>query len=183
MSTTLIFLLFVLIGPAPQKPGSSKSQPSSAVPPLIQQGVQAYKAGDRSSAIQFLCQAYRLSPAHPDVQLLLGLMLYEEKPDSQEAQRLLEASSPRFPANKDLNLKLLDSYLQTGAVNQVPLLLDRLRPLMIREPEWGFQILYTLIRYGRVEWARHELPGVTKEIERSWAALSLESLGASQKAR
>jgi len=175
MSAILVLLMLLLADPGRQNSEAGRTQAPPPIRQLIQQGVRAYQSGNRSRAIQFLRQAYQLSPTYPDVQLLLGLMLYEEKTGSLEAQRLLEASSPRFPANKDLHLKLLDSYLRTAASAKVPLLLDRVRPLMVREPAWGFQILYLLIRYGQMEWAQRELKGVAAQMEQSWKTLSPES--------
>lgn len=99
-------------------------------------------------------------------------MLYEEKTSSLEAQKLMETVSLFFPSNKDLQVKLLDSYLQAQHLNGVPALLDRIRPLPSKETPYGFQILYTLIRYGQTAPAQKDITLLAPPIENPWNQLA-----------
>lgn len=153
---------------APAPPGPN----IKAVETLIQQGVEAYRHKDLLTAIHRLRQAYPLSPNNREVGLLLGLMLYEEKSSSLEAQKLMESVSAFFPSDKDLQMKLLDSYLQTQHLSSVPALLDRIRPFMLKEISYGYQILYILIRYGQTALAQKEINLLASQIENRWNQLA-----------
>lgn len=154
-----------------QSPGPSNPN-SKAVETLIQQGVEAYRHKDLSDAIHRLRQAYHLSPNNRDARLLLGLMLYEEKSSSLEAQKLMESVSRFFPSNKDLQVKLLDSYLQTQHLSGIPPLLEGIQPFISKETSYGFQILYTLIKYGQTAPAQKEIDLLAPPIENRWDQLN-----------
>jgi tetratricopeptide (TPR) repeat protein len=171
-----------LASTSPPPPPAKAQASEQSVGALIQKGVEAYRQGHLTEAIQWLKQAHKNAPLHRDAQLLLGLMLYEENSKSIEAQKLMESVAPYFPANRDLQMKLLDSSLQTGRLSSIPSLLARIHTFLLQDPHYGFQVLYILLRYGQIESARQLLSQLSPPLETQWNRTTpeeKESLGAS----
>jgi tetratricopeptide (TPR) repeat protein len=131
----------------------------------LRAGIEAYRAGRLDTAIARLRQAYAASPANAEAQLYLGLFLYEKARDSLEAQKLMEAVADRFPANTDLQLRLLDSYLNTKNASKAAEFANRLRPRISADPRFAFNVIYTFIHHNTFTPARDLLAGVSRELQ------------------
>lgn len=132
-------------------PSQSQTQPADEVERLLQEGVQAYRARQLPQAVAKLKQAHQLVPENSQVHLILGLMLYEENPASPEAQRMMERAAVAYPHNLELQLKLLDSYLQLKNDAKGAALLDHLKGPLQSTPRFTFEVAYTLVRYGQYQ--------------------------------
>jgi tetratricopeptide (TPR) repeat protein len=149
---------------------------SPSVERLLQDGLQAYSAHQLTQAISKLQQAHKLAPGNEKVRLILGLMLYEKDPASLDAQRLMESVSPQFPDNSELQLKLLDSYLQTKNTLKLPSLLDRLQGSMTHNTRLAFNVIYALVRYRQVEAAKSQLDKISARLQPKLQGLSEQEL-------
>lgn len=159
----IVFLSF-LCGAEISSAHTHQSQEASAEQ-LLQEGLQAYQGHDLTQAVARLKQAYQLAPENPELPLILGLMLYEQEPASPEAQRLMELAVPRFPANLELRLKLLDSYLQTRNESKLPSLLSGLEGLMADNTRFAFDVVYALVRYAHLKTATMLLDGISTRLQ------------------
>jgi len=130
---------------------------AQSTPELTREAVMAYQAGDLPTAIEKLRRARTLTPNDPTVKLYLGLILYQQDTKSREAQHLLESVIDRFLDNSEVQIKLLDSYLQTSDNVNARLQLKRLQTLTSRDEKLGFQVVYLLVKYGINEEAHAEL--------------------------
>jgi tetratricopeptide (TPR) repeat protein len=124
---------------------------------LFQQALAAYRSNQLALAVTKLKQAYRLAPGNLNVRLTLGLALYETDPASMEAQRLMESVAAQFRNNRELQLKLLDSYLQHPNEAKVTSLLKDLQAVKANDTRFAFDVIYTVIRYGQLKIAQQEL--------------------------
>ena len=138
---------------------------STSAEDLFQEGLQAYRSHQLPQALALLKQAYRLAPDNPKVRLALGLMLYEEDSASLDAQRLMESVALKFPDNLELQLKLLDSYLQLKNLSMLASLLERLQPTMANNTRFAFNVVYTLVRYGQLEPATAQLGKISAQLQ------------------
>ncbi len=149
---------------------------SSSAEDLLREGLQAYRSHQLPQALTLLKQAYRLAPDNPKVRLALGLMLYEEDPASLEAQQLLESVASQFPDNFELQLKLLDSYLQLKNLSKLPSLLGRLQRAMSNNTRFAFNVIYTLVRYGQLEPATAQLDKISAQLQPKMQGISESDL-------
>lgn len=152
----------------------SQSQDGTAasVERLVQEGVQAYRARQLSQAVAKLREAHQLAPDNSQVHLLLGLMLYEENPANPQAQHLMERAAAKYLHNLELQLKLLDSYLQLKNEAKWLALLDRLKGPLQSTPSFAFEVVYTMIRYGQFTHAESLLTQIAANLEPAWNRLS-----------
>ena len=155
--------------------GPQTSPPLSAES-LLQEGLQAYRAHQMTRALSKLQQAYKLSPGNPNVRLILGLMLYEKDPASADAQHLMESVAVQFRDNLELQLKLLDSYLRLKTDAKWPPMLDRLQGAIKGNTRFAFDVIYTLIRYDRIEPSRIQLDRISSRLEPRTKGLTAEEL-------
>jgi len=85
------------------------SQPRPALTPqaaqLFNSAVDAFNAGNLDLAIQRLRQAEKAAPGYPDLDLYLGLFLYEKKNDSEEEKKYLEAAIQELTGNPEEPMK------------------------------------------------------------------------------
>jgi tetratricopeptide (TPR) repeat protein len=130
---------------------------AQTAPDLTRQAVEAYQAGDLTTAIGKLRQARSLSPNDSVVTLYLGLMLYQQDTESREAQQLLESVADLYLDNAEVQEKLLDSYLVLGEKTKGLKQLERLERSMKRDERLRFQTTYLLIKYGLVDVARNQI--------------------------
>ncbi len=156
----------------------SQGSPSPSAEKLLQEGLQAYRAHQMSRALSKLQQAYKLSPGNPNVRLILGLMLYEKDPASLDAQHLMESVALQFHDNLELQLKLLDSYLRLKTDAKWPPMLDRLQGTMKENTRFAFEVIYTLVRYGRIEPSRTQLDKISNRLQPKMQGLTVEELKA-----
>jgi tetratricopeptide (TPR) repeat protein len=122
----------------------------------IREGLEAYLAGDRVTALKKLRQAHQAKPDDANARLYLGLVLYEGRNDSPEAQGLMESVSDSFAENGELQLKLLDSYLASGKRPEALELLRRRQALLDANESLALQAGYQLLRYGVPEAAQEQ---------------------------
>jgi tetratricopeptide (TPR) repeat protein len=146
---------------AQQKPPSAERQAAAE----IDAGLRDYQAGRLDQAILRLRQAGKVAPDNPQVRLYLGLFLYEQNKDSLEAQRNMESVLDKFPSNRDLQLRLLDSYLRARNETQSEALVQRLQSAMAEDSRFAFNIIYTLISHGRTASARREIDKVSNNLQ------------------
>jgi tetratricopeptide (TPR) repeat protein len=147
----------------------------------LRAGIEAYQAGQLENAIVLVRRAHRADPENPQARLYLGFFLYEKTRDSIEAQRLMESVADRFPANTDLQLRLLDSYLRTKNQTRTGQLLDRLRHKMSADPRFAFNVLYTLVHHADYDRAKAEIDRVSRELQGEISFLgALIELGSGQ---
>ena len=175
----IIFCLGLFLGAEPSNAVSLSpqvTQSSSSVEGLVQEGLRAYSAHRLDQAILKLKQAYQLAPRNEKVRLFLGLMQYEKDPASLEAQQLMESVVSRFPDNLELQLKLLDPYLQLKNESKWPPLLDHLQNSMAVDTRFAFNVLYALIRYGKLEPAKIQLDRISAHLEPRLKGLSEQEL-------
>jgi len=128
-------------------------------------GIEAYQAGKLDQAIARVKEAYALAPRNPQVRLYLGLFLYEKTKDSLEAQRHMESVLEQFPSNTDLQLRLLDSYLRARNEAKSEALVQRLQARMAADGRFAFNVIYTLIHYGRFVAARRETEKISNTLQ------------------
>ncbi|HXK62367.1 MAG TPA: tetratricopeptide repeat protein [Acidobacteriota bacterium] len=157
VSLTLLFLSPVAAQKAPAV------TPEAAR--LFNSAVDAFKAGNLDLAIERMRQASKSAPAHPDISLYLGLFLYEKNNQSPEAQVLLETVLPQFPADTELPLKLLNSYLLSGKTEKVSSLLASLKPRLEEDPRFAFNVIYTLVQRGQLGTAEKELTEQSRRLQ------------------
>src|SRR6185503_7261710 len=104
-------------------------------------------------------------PENPQVQLVLGLMLYEQDPASVEAWHLMDLAAPRFPDNSELQLKLLDSYARLTSESKLLPVLDRLQSTISKDTRFAFNVIYTLVRYGQLKLAQSQLDRISARLQ------------------
>jgi len=143
---------------------------------LLQEGLQAYGAHQLTTALAKLRQAYKQAPGNAKVRLALGLILYETDSASAEAQELMESVAPQFPDNFELQLKLLDSYLQTRNELKLASLLDRLQTTPTNNSRFVFNVTYTLVRYGQLEPAKRLLDKLSSNLQPALQGVSEDRL-------
>ena len=131
---------------------------------LIKEALAAFQSGQLETAIKSLRDAHKIAPDNSYASLFLGLFLNQKDPESLESLTLMESVLDRFPTNHDLLLHLMDSYFQTGRASKVPALLKRMQKPMDENQRFAFTVVYTLIRYGRLESARLELDKISGKI-------------------
>lgn len=149
---------------------------SASVDQLLREGLQAYRDQQLPEALAKLKQAYQLDSRNLKVRLALGLMLYESDPASHEAQQLMESVAPQFPGNFELQLKLMDSYLQLKNESPLPALLRRLGTVTAANNRAAFDVIYTLVRYGRLELAQSQLNQVSSRLQPKIQGLTEQEL-------
>jgi tetratricopeptide (TPR) repeat protein len=154
----------------------SQADRSASAERLLQEGLQDYRAHQLAQALAKLKRAYQLAPQNPKVRLALGLMLYEEDPAGVEAQRLMESVAALFPGNLELQLKLLDSYLQLKNTSKLSGLLRRLQDTMAGNTRFAFDVIYTLVRYGQLELAESQLDRVSARLQPRLQGLAEQDL-------
>jgi len=161
-----LLLLLVLAGTSKAAP---QNQPAPVLSPqaagLFNSAVDAFRTGNLDQAIARMRQADRSQPGHPEVQLYLGLFLYEKANENPEAQALLESALTRYPAHPDLPLKLMNSYLLTGRQEKVSNLLTTIRPRMESDPRFAFNVIYTLVYRDQPVLAKNELDAHSKRLQ------------------
>jgi tetratricopeptide (TPR) repeat protein len=161
-------ILLVLLVPATLRPQSGQS---SSAERLLQQGLEAYRDHRLTEALSRVREAYQMAPADAKVRLTLGLMLYESDPASPEAQQIMESIVPEFPDNSELQLKLLDSYLQLKNESKLPSFLRMLRTSTAVNNRFAFDVVYTLVRYGLIDLAKAQLKEISKRLQPKLDAL------------
>jgi tetratricopeptide (TPR) repeat protein len=138
---------------------------TASVDTLIREALTAYQSGKMDVALGKLRQASQASPVNPQIRLYLGLFLYEQDRDSIEARHYMESVLDQFPENRDLQLRLLDSYLRARDEAKSEALVLRLRSGMAADSRFGFNVIYTLISHGRLESARKEVEWVSNNLQ------------------
>ncbi len=160
--TSIPFLIFLLFAP-PQQTNATRPGGQSA-DSLIKEGLAAYQSGKLEIAIGRMTEAHRIAPSNPYASLYLGLMLNQRDPDSRESRNLMESVLDKFETNQDLLLRLFDSYLRAGNTGKADSLLARMQKPMQGNPRLAFNLVYTMIRYGRLEGAKAELEKVSARV-------------------
>jgi Flp pilus assembly protein TadD len=155
--------------------GLFQSQAASAEK-LLQEGLQAYRAHQLSQAVAKLNQAYQLAPTNPKIRLAFALVLYEHDPASVDANHLLESAASQFPDNLELQLKLLDSSLRVKNDAKLPSLLDSLHNAIEGNTRFAFNVVYTLVRYGRLEAAQKQLAEISARLRPKLQGLTEQDL-------
>jgi tetratricopeptide (TPR) repeat protein len=149
----LIALLGLLSPDLPAQARTTKA-PAETEDALIKDALAAYRAGRMDEAVGKLREAHRARPEDPYARLYLGLLLYQKDSRSTEAQEMMESVLDRFPTNPDLLLRLTDSYLATGRDAKIPSFLENSKKARESNHRLALNIIYTLVRYARVEQAR-----------------------------
>ncbi len=133
----------------------------------IGQALAAYQAGDLMTAVKGLRDIHRRRPEDPEVRLYLGLILYEQNNACQEARGLLESVADRYAGNKELQVKLLDSYLAAGETSEALGRLQGLQETLDKDDRYAFQIIYLLVRYGLSDPALEQLNRVSARVSQA----------------
>ena len=142
LSFFLIFLAPALV--CRSSPAQNANQDRQA----IEQALSAYKAGDLMAAVSQLRGLHRKHPKDPEIRLYLGLILYERNSADPEARGLLESVADHYAGNRELQLKLMDSYLAGGDQPAALARLERIQGMLDRDHRAAFQVIYLLVRYG-----------------------------------
>ncbi len=156
LATSVLLIIFL----TPSLTGQTQSADT-----LIREALTAYQSGKTDVAIGKLRQAERAAPADPQVRLYIGLFLNERDKDSIEAQRYMESVLDQFPGHKDLQLRLLDSYLRARTEAKSEALVRQLQPRMLADSRFAFNVIYTLVHYGRLVSARREIEKVSNNLQ------------------
>ena len=143
---------------------------------MLQEGLRAYRARQLGQAVAKLKQAYQLAPANPKIRLALSLLLYEHDPASVDANHLMESVAAQFPDNLELQLKFLDSSLRVKNDAKLPSMLDRLHHAMGGNTRFAFNVVYTLVRYGRLEAAQKQLAEISARLRPKLQGLTEQDL-------
>ncbi len=163
--TGLLFVTMTALPSLSHQQAVPPRRPTVSVDALLSAGTALYDKGQLDAAIARLREAHGLRPDDPRVALYLGMFLYEKENESSEAQRLMESAATAFPANEDLHLRLLDSYVRSRNQAKIDPLLARLHPLMRNDPRFAFNVVYTLVRGGYASAAKSELSDLSSSLQ------------------
>ncbi len=155
-------LLFSLTILAQQKPVVPSAQRAEAA---FHEGIKALENNKLDVAIQRFREAQKLVPNNPVITLNLGMALYDKNPGDPEAQGFMESVVGQFPEHPDLQLRLLHSYLISKNDERVKSLVEHLQKRMEREPKFSFNVIYTLVTYGRLDLADSELAKTSNRLQ------------------
>jgi tetratricopeptide (TPR) repeat protein len=159
----LFSCLLTIAGAQQQNPPRASREDQAAAE--LSACLRAHQAGQLEQAITRLKRAHTLTPDSPQVRLYLGLFLYEQNKDSLEAQRYMESIEDKFPDHGDLQLRLLDSYLRARNEAKSEALVGQLQARMAADSRFAFNVIYTLIRHGRIVSARREIDKVSNNLQ------------------
>jgi len=158
-SGTLIRLLVIFffsgsISIQAQAPPSAGPSPRQKAEQSLNEGARLSQSGQLEPAIVKFREAYQILPDHPLIRLSLANALYQKDNASREAQQLLESVQDRFPEDSELSLRLLHSYLSSQDTKRTAALIERLKPRMETDSRLAFNVIYTLIPFGKLGLAR-----------------------------
>lgn len=168
VQTTRFFaasLLLCLITPCLLCQTQSRATAGNSLDALIKQALVDYQSGQLDTALRGLREAEKIAPDNAFVRFYLGLMLYEKDPAGIEAQRLMESVLDEVPANPDLYLRLLDSYLRLKASSKAAALIERMKKPMASDNRFAFTVIYSLVRYDQLDLAKRELQRVEEKLK------------------
>ncbi len=147
--------------------GSSSAQNAQEDRQVLGKALAAYKGGDLEAAVSQLRSIHRRNPKDPSIRLYLGLILYEQNNADREARNLMESVADHYAGNKELQFKLLDSYLAGGDKPAALARLERLRSALDGDNRFAFQVIYLLVRYGLSAPALEQMSRVSARVSES----------------
>ncbi len=154
-------LLLALVLLPPALPGAQADRDRQE----LGQALAAYRAGDPDTAIRRLREIHRRNPDDPEIRLYLGLMLYEKDSTLGEARALMASVADRYPGNRELQLKLLDSLLAAGDRKGALARAERLRESLDRDRAFAFQVAYLFVSHGLQEAAEEQLGRISARVQ------------------